>query len=667
MKKMFGFLRRWWRLSGTRPARTARPRLECLEQRLVPANPGYLQLGALAPAQTVLSGDFTGSGRTDVARLSQSGIWQIGVPQGPAFDMTAWGNWGACSNWRAFVVGDFAGDGRDDIAGLNNAGEWIVGMSQGQRFYTQDWGHFGPPGNWSKILVGDFNGDGMADIAGFTHQGKWVVAVSTGSRFSAQTQALWSSAPHWAWVGVGDFNGDGKSDVVGLTVTGQWEVGLSTGQRLNSQFWGGSGAGNFAADVEVGDFNGDGKADVATLSRAGNWVVGLSDGTQFNSSVWARWGSSGGFDDIEVGDFNGDGSADLIALGQNGTWTIALSQGDDFSTDTWATTGERLPAGLRLQVGYFNGDGNTDAAVFLPTGEWLGAISDGHSQLLLTDMGRWSLGLDQLPYRGDTTPFTATAPWDPSNNRTFLAGEPAGLLQAMFFNTPQSYRTFMDNFYGVVHSWVHEADLDGISNDADLMNFLGRHLDAEFAQTRNLLARLYPGQSAQSYRLLMAMNLAHGFYEYGTPPLDRGLNIERTLHQKIGCCTQLADLELILIRAQGIPARELAQAYNYQTPDGQIAATHVVVYAGGLWLDAEINTAFVVNLNTLGRISPFSRLSNLLAADRVLGFYNWYLQPQVRAEQLARGVDGGIIAFYYDYYFAGYHNGASLVYFERGK
>jgi hypothetical protein len=282
-------------------------------------------------------------------------------------------------------------------------------------------------------------------------------------------------------------------------------------------------------------------------------------------------------------------------------------------------------------------------------------------------MGSWPLGLDSAPYRGDTIPYTSSAPWDPNNNRALLAAEPANLLQGMDFNAPSSYRAFVENFYGVVHSWAHEADLDGISNDAALMAFLGRHLDAEYTATRGLLARLYPGQTDETYRLLLAMNLAHGFYVYGTPPLIRGLNIERTLHQRIGCCTQLADLELILIRAQGFKAQELAQAYNYVSPGGLITATHVVVYAGGHWLDAEINTAFAVNLNKLAQVSPFDRLTNLLDSRAALGFYNWYLQPQVRQDQLSRGVDGGIIAFYYQYYFAGFHNGKSLVYFERGK
>ena len=36
-------------------------------------------------------------------------------------------------------------------------------------------------------------------------------------------------------------------------------------------------------------------------------------------------------------------------------------------------------------------------------------------------------------------------------------------------------------------------------------------------------------------------------------------------------------------------------------------------------------------------------------------------------DQLNRGLDGGILSFYYQYYLAGYNNGSSLVYFVRSK
>jgi hypothetical protein len=671
MKAVLRLLRRWRDASifaavrPPEPTKKASLHLEELEPRHMPSAPGSLHLGALAPAQTILSGHFAGNGELDVARLSQSGIWEVGVPNGQAFDMTSWGNWGGRSKWQAFEVGDFNGDGFTDIAGLNRAGHWIVGLSNGHHFNTEDWGYFGPAANWSKIVVGDFNGDGLADIAGFSRRGTWKVAESIGGGFGVISWAQWGPAYHWAWVGIGDFNGDGMSDVVGLTVTGRWTIGLSTGTQFASSDWGSFASGNYAVDVEVGDFNGDGRADVATLSWGGNWVVGLSEGGQFNPSGWTNWGSVGGWDDIETGDFNGDGMTDLVALGQNGTWTVALSQGDSFSTYTWARTGEKLPAGLHLQVGDLNGDGTSDVAVFLPNGTWLGAISDGSSSFAQIDMGIWPLGLDQFTYQRDQVPYAPGAPWSAQANRAFVDAQPAIELQEMDFNSPLTYSTYVENFYGVLRSWIHEADLDGITSDAALTPFLAQHMQSLYAQTRVALESVYPGQRQATYELLMAMNLAHGYYVYGPIPHYRGLSLDQTLHLRVGNCTQIADALAGLVQAEGIPARELGQVYNYQTPLGLFQASHVSVYANGLILDAEINVAFAVNLKALGQVSPAARLPALLDSQRVFGFYNWYLQPQVRLNQLARGQDGGILSFFYQYYFAGIGQGDTALTFVR--
>jgi hypothetical protein len=56
-------------------------------------------------------------------------------------------------------------------------------------------------------------------------------------------------------------------------------------------------------------------------------------------------------------------------------------------------------------------------------------------------------------------------------------------------------------------------------------------------------------------------------------------------------------------------------------------------------------------------------LPSLLAQQRVFGFYNWYLNPAVRAAQLAHGQDGGILSFYYQYYFAGIGQGNTTIAF----
>jgi hypothetical protein len=270
------------------------------------------------------------------------------------------------------------------------------------------------------------------------------------------------------------------------------------------------------------------------------------------------------------------------------------------------------------------------------------------------------------PVQPGALPFADNAPWSPHANRRFVEAEPQHLLSAMYFNTASARREYVENFAGVLRTWVAEADGLGIDSDADLMTFLGNALNAKFAMTRDLLARQFPGLPDETYRLLMTMNLVHGYFAYGPVPLA-GRSLEQTAHLVVGDCVEISDLLLSLVRAQGIPAHELAQSYHYLTPQGRFVASHDVVYADGMWLDAEINTAFGVNLSQLRALSPDSRLQSLLNHHQVFGFYDFYLQPQVRLHQLREGQDGGIIAFYYQYYFEGIGKGHTRIYFVPGK
>ena len=257
----------------------------------------------------------------------------------------------------------------------------------------------------------------------------------------------------------------------------------------------------------------------------------------------------------------------------------------------------------------------------------------------------------------------AAPPWAPLNARQFVTAEAPALLQAMYFNNPATYQAYVQNFHGVLARWVASADRHHLRTDAALTTYLQGQLAAEFQTTRDVLAEMYPKQSTETYELLLAMNLVTGFYQYATAPLiHRSLYAQ--LHLHIGDCAQIAQLLESVIHIEGFPAQQLAQYYNFTTPLGPFMASHDVVYAGGLWLDAEVNTAFAFNLQGLEKIAPYDRLPSLVNHHHVFGFYNWYLQPQVRASQLAVGLDGGILSFYYQYYLAGIGQGATQIAFE---
>ena len=99
------------------------PALEALEDRRLLAVPGSLHLGLLAPQ--VVTGDFDGAGRADVARLSALGIWRVGLSEGASFHARIWDRWGSRDGWLSIQVGDFNGDGKDDLAGFfRTTGLW---------------------------------------------------------------------------------------------------------------------------------------------------------------------------------------------------------------------------------------------------------------------------------------------------------------------------------------------------------------------------------------------------------------------------------------------------------------------------------------------------------------------------------------------------------------
>src|SRR5262249_15760165 len=201
---------------------------------------------------TVLTGDFNGDGKTDIALTGVSG-WNtlpvafsngdgsFNVTNLPISDFA-----GLASNLQAQkLVGDFNGDGKTDIAltGVSGWNTLPVAFSNGDGSFNvtnlpiSDFAGFAS-NLQAKKLVGDFNGDGKADIA-LTGPSSWntlPVALSNGNGSFNVTNlfigdfASWSSDPQAKKL-VGDFNGDGKADIA-LTGPSSWNtlpVALSNG------------------------------------------------------------------------------------------------------------------------------------------------------------------------------------------------------------------------------------------------------------------------------------------------------------------------------------------------------------------------------------------------------------------------------------------------------
>jgi autotransporter-associated beta strand protein len=299
--------------------------------------------------------------------------------------------------WRDVLTGDFNGDGKQDIAGRDAAGHWWVALSTGSGFLNELWTIWSTGVTWLDVQRGDFNGDGKADIAGRASNGQWWVALSTGSGFDNHLWDTWNSGVTWVDVKVGDFNGDGKSDIVGRYLQGgTWWVGLSNGSGFSTTQWATWSTGATWVDVNVGDFNGDGKADIAGRAlQNGQWYVGLSDGsTRFTTTLWDTWSTAATWVDVKVGDFNGDGKSDLTGRYlEGGSWWTAISNGAKFTTTSWGTW-STAATWVDVRVGDFNGDGKADlTGRYLEGGSWWTAISNGTS-FTTTHWDTWSASVN---------------------------------------------------------------------------------------------------------------------------------------------------------------------------------------------------------------------------------------------------------------------------------
>jgi hypothetical protein len=341
----------------------------------------YSFLSAFSPAQgytssdryPIITGDWNGDGWTDIARVVGHGVYFYLSTSGGMVPYSLLANfspdWGYTSMDRLpLVTGDWNGDGRTDIARVTEAGIYFYVANGGSGFtFHQSLMALSPAqglvsASTHPIFTGDWNGDGKTDIARLVDGGVYFY-VGTDIAFVphhflanfSPTQGFSNQDRH-PFV-FGDWNGDGKTDIGRIGEGGLYTY-LSTGTTFASltTFANLAPAQGFTSAASLplitGDWNGDGKTDIARFSEGGLGFF-RSDGSTF-TGTWtladisiAQGFSNAGTYPVVVGDWNGKGKTGVARFASGVRPFIPGSENLDLLTAIGSEIGSDITIGYK--------------------------------------------------------------------------------------------------------------------------------------------------------------------------------------------------------------------------------------------------------------------------------------------------------------------------------
>jgi len=277
---------------------------------------------------SIVTGDFNGDGRTDLAVVN-SNMFDIG--SGSVSVLLGNGDgtfqpevtYAVGSVPDGIVSGDFTGDGRTDLAVANSLDDTVsvlLGNGDGtfQPQVTYAVGSFP-----DAIVAGDFNGDVRTDLAVANEYGNSVSVLLGNGNGTFQPQVTYAVGTYPDAIVAGDFNGDDHLDLaVAANEYDTVSVLLGNGDgTFQPQVT--YAVGSFPDAIVSGDFTGDGRTDLAVANN-GNTVsvlLGNGDGTFTDAGQFVTTPRATPL----VADLNGDGTADVLVI--NGAGDILYRQG----------------------------------------------------------------------------------------------------------------------------------------------------------------------------------------------------------------------------------------------------------------------------------------------------------------------------------------------------